>query len=99
MTPNSSSPTALQIYSYAPPITKPNRKMERSLRSSLPRSRTAAMTSASPHTTLKGPHTRLERLIQTPAVTRQNSVSTTSPRKAPMTKSQTRSPKLRAFSF
>ena len=72
--------------------------MERSLRSSLPRSRTAAMTSANPHTTLKGPHTRLERLIQTPAVTRQKSVSTTSPRNAPMTKSQTRSPKLRAFS-
>ena len=76
----------------------PNQKMRLSLLRSLPRSRTAASTSASPHTTLKGPHTRLDRLIQTPAVTRQKMVSTTSPRKAPTTNSQTRSEKLMAFS-
>ncbi len=42
---------------------------------------------ASPHTRLKCPHTRLLRLIQTPAVSRQNIVSTISPKKAPITSS------------
>ena len=76
----------------------PNQKMRLSLWCSLPRRRTAASTRASPHTTLNGPHTRLDRLIQTPAVMRQNRVSTTSPRKAPTTNSQIRSDTLIAFS-
>ena len=76
----------------------PKAKMTLSLLSALLRSSTVESTSAKPHTTLNGPHTRLERLIQMPAVTRQNSVSTMSPKNAPMTKSQSRSAKLRAFS-
>ena len=56
------------------------------------------MTSARPHTTLNGPHTRLERLIQTPAVTLQKTVSTMSPRNAPMTNSHSRSENRMAFS-
>ena len=72
--------------------------MRLSLFCSPPRSRMAASTSASPHTTLNGPQTRLERLIQTPAVMRQKMVSTTSPRKAPMTKSQSRSARESCFS-
>ena len=59
------------------------------------RSSTVASASARPHTTLKGPHTRLDRLIHTPAVTRQKMVSTTSPRNAPMTNNHTRSDRLR----
>ena len=43
---------------------------------------------ASPHTMLKGPHTTLLRLIQTPTVRRQNMVSTISPKKAPNMNSQ-----------
>ena len=61
------------------------------------RSSTVASTSARPHTTLNGPQTRLERLIQTPAVTRQNTVSTMSPRNAPITNSHSRSDTLRKF--
>ena len=57
------------------------------------------MASASPHTTLKGPHTKLERLIHTPAVRRQNTVSTMSPRNAPMTNSHSRSAALRKSAF
>ena len=75
----------------------PKAKMALSLLFSQFRSRTVERASASPHTTLNGPQTRLERLIQTPAVTRQNSVSTMSPRNAPMTNSQSRSAKLRVF--
>lgn len=45
------------------------------------------------------PHTRLERLIRTPAVRRQNTVSTMSPRNAPMTNSHSRSAALRKSAF
>ena len=47
---------------------------------------------------LNGPHTSLERLIQTPAVRRQNPVSTRSPRNAPTTNSHSRSAALRGVS-
>ena len=56
----------------------------RSLPSFLRGSRSDAITSAAPHTMLKGPHTRLERLIQTPIRTRQKIVSTISPTSDPM---------------
>ena len=47
---------------------------------------TSAM--ARPQTIEKGPHTRLERLIQYPAVMRQKIVSVMSPRNAPITNSK-----------
>ena len=46
------------------------------------------MASARPQTMERSPQTKLERLIQPPIVTRQKRVSATSPRKAPMRKSQ-----------
>ena len=48
---------------------------------------------ARPHTMLKGHHTTLLRLIQTPTVRRQNKVSTISPKKAPNMNSQINSEK------
>ena len=50
---------------------------------------TVAITMAIPQTMLKGPQTRLLRLIHTPALTRQNSVSVRSPSKDPTTRIHT----------